>query len=74
MPLIFSGIAILIYSHPSSLVTTQVGHAIARHSAEMITKNLWFAVLQLIILQFVFMPDIISTMSNLLLRLPFSRK
>lgn len=62
------------FSLPSKLVSKQVGHAIARHAAEMITKNLWFAVLQLIMLQFVFMPDIINAMSNLLLRLPFSRK
>lgn len=45
----------------------------ARHAAEGITKNLWFAILQLILYQFV-MPDVVNTMSTLFLRLPFSRK
>ncbi|KAL6911451.1 hypothetical protein ACP4OV_000256 [Aristida adscensionis] len=52
----------------------EVGHAIARHSAEQITKNMWFGILQIIILQFIYMPDLINTMSTLLLRLPFSRR
>ncbi|KAG5558458.1 hypothetical protein RHGRI_008406 [Rhododendron griersonianum] len=51
----------------------EVGHAVARHSAEGITKNLWFAILQLILYQFV-MPDLVNTMSTLFLRLPFSRR
>ncbi|KAK7245167.1 hypothetical protein RIF29_40002 [Crotalaria pallida] len=50
-----------------------VGHAVARHSAEGITKNLWFAILQLVLYQFV-TPDIVNTMSALFLRLPFSRR
>ena len=45
----------------------------ARHSAEGMTKNLWFAILQLILYQFV-MPDIVNTMSALFLKLPFSRR
>lgn len=45
----------------------------ARHAAEGITKNLGFAVLQIILYQFV-MPDIVNTMSTLFLRLPFSRR
>ena len=45
----------------------------ARHAAEGITKNLWFAILQLILYQFI-MPDIVNTMSVLFLRLPFSRR
>ena len=45
----------------------------ARHAAEGITKNLWFAILQLILYQFV-TPDIVNTMSTLFLRLPFSRR
>ncbi|URE12637.1 Peptidase family M48 [Musa troglodytarum] len=57
----------------ATVIGHEVAHAIARHSAEMITKNLWFATLQLILLQFFAMPDLISAMSNLLLRLPFSR-
>ncbi|URE12650.1 Peptidase family M48 [Musa troglodytarum] len=58
----------------ATVIGHEVAHAIARHSAEMITKNLWFATLQLILLQFFAMPDLISAMSNLLLRLPFSRR
>nr|CAD1826732.1 unnamed protein product [Ananas comosus var. bracteatus] len=58
----------------ATVIGHEVGHAIARHSAEMITKNLWFAILQLILLQFIFMPDVINAMSTLLLRLPFSRR
>ncbi|CAN6253371.1 unnamed protein product [Urochloa humidicola] len=52
----------------------EVGHAIARHAAEQITKNMWVAILQLVVLQFIYMPDLINTMSTLLLRLPFSRR
>ncbi|KAJ6826969.1 putative mitochondrial metalloendopeptidase OMA1 [Iris pallida] len=56
------------------IIGHEVGHAVARHAAEGITKNLWLALLQLIVLQFFFMPDLISAMSNLLLKLPFSRR
>ncbi|KAG8072288.1 hypothetical protein GUJ93_ZPchr0006g45484 [Zizania palustris] len=52
----------------------EVGHAIARHSAEKVTQNMWFAILQIVILQFIYMPDVINAMSTLLLKLPFSRK
>ncbi|CAL9182397.1 unnamed protein product [Musa hybrid cultivar] len=58
----------------ATVIGHEVAHAIARHSAEMITKNLWFAILQLILLQFFAMPDLVNAMSNLLLRLPFSRR
>ncbi|KAG0489171.1 hypothetical protein HPP92_007982 [Vanilla planifolia] len=58
----------------ATVIGHEVGHAIARHAAEGITKNLWFGILQLILLQFFGMPDLINTMSNLLLRLPFSRR
>ncbi|CAL5404911.1 unnamed protein product [Camellia sinensis] len=50
-----------------------VGHAVARHIAEGITKNLWFVMLQLILFQFI-MPDLVYTMSTLFLKLPFSRR
>lgn len=52
----------------------EVGHAIARHAAEKITKSMWVAILQLVILQFIYMPDVINAMSNLLFNLPFSRR
>ncbi|KAK9665604.1 hypothetical protein RND81_14G122800 [Saponaria officinalis] len=57
----------------ATIIGHEIGHAIARHSAEQITKNMWFAVLQLVLYQFV-TPDLVNAMSNLLLRLPFSRK
>ncbi|KAL6581435.1 hypothetical protein OROMI_007358 [Orobanche minor] len=57
----------------ATIIGHEVGHVVARHSAEQISKNLWLAILQLILYQF-FMPDIVNTMSNLLLRLPFSRR
>nr|KYP61822.1 hypothetical protein KK1_016333 [Cajanus cajan] len=57
----------------ATIIGHEVGHAVARHSAEGITKNLWFAILQLILYQFV-TPDIVNTMSSLFLHLPFSRR
>ncbi|PON69990.1 Peptidase M [Parasponia andersonii] len=56
----------------ATIIGHEVAHAVARHAAEGMTKNLWFAILQLILYQFV-MPDIVNTMSTLFLRLPFSR-
>ncbi|KAH6828202.1 Peptidase family M48 family protein [Perilla frutescens var. hirtella] len=57
----------------ATIIGHEVSHAVARHSAEQISKNLWLAILQLILYQF-FMPDVVNTMSNLFLRLPFSRR
>ncbi|GMH28159.1 hypothetical protein Nepgr_030002 [Nepenthes gracilis] len=57
----------------ATIIGHEVGHAVARHSAEQITKNMWFAIIQLILYQFI-MPDLANAMSTLLLRLPFSRK
>ncbi|XP_052206782.1 uncharacterized protein LOC127811109 [Diospyros lotus] len=57
----------------ATIIGHEVGHAVARHAAEGITKNLWFAILQLILYQFV-MPDVANAMSALFLRLPFSRR
>lgn len=57
----------------ATIIGHEVGHAIARHAAEGITKNLWFAILQIILYQFV-MPDLANAMSTFLLKLPFSRK
>ncbi|GAA0156286.1 metalloprotease [Lithospermum erythrorhizon] len=57
----------------ATIVGHEVAHAVARHSAEGITKNLWFAIVQLVLYQFV-MPDLVNTISSLFLRLPFSRR
>ncbi|KAL5081063.1 hypothetical protein RYX36_009484 [Vicia faba] len=57
----------------ATIIGHEVGHAVARHSAEGMTKNLWFFILQLVLYQFV-TPDIVNTMSSLFLRLPFSRR
>ncbi|KAL8050959.1 hypothetical protein ABFX02_06G114500 [Erythranthe guttata] len=57
----------------ATVIAHEVGHAVARHSAEQVSKNLWLTILQLILYQF-FMPDVVNTMSHLLLRLPFSRR
>ncbi|ONI25151.1 hypothetical protein PRUPE_2G284400 [Prunus persica] len=57
----------------ATIIGHEVGHAVARHSAGGITKNLWFAIMQLIRYKFV-MPDVVNAMSNLFLRLPFSRR
>ncbi|RYR05798.1 hypothetical protein Ahy_B06g085609 [Arachis hypogaea] len=47
----------------------EVGHALARHTAEYMTKRLWFAILQFILYRFV-TPEIVTIMSSLFLRLP----
>ncbi|CAK9169008.1 unnamed protein product [Ilex paraguariensis] len=57
----------------ATVLEHEVGHAVARHAAEKLTKNLWFVILQLVLYQFV-MPDIVNIMSILFLRLPFSRR
>ncbi|KAK4794726.1 hypothetical protein SAY86_012720 [Trapa natans] len=57
----------------ATIIGHEVGHAVARHVPETITKNMWFAIMQLILYQFI-MPDLVNTMSTLLLRLPFSRR
>lgn len=57
----------------ATILGHEVAHAVGRHSAEGMTKNLWFAILQLVLYQFI-MPDIVNTMSTLFLRLPFSRR
>ncbi|XP_038877447.1 mitochondrial metalloendopeptidase OMA1 [Benincasa hispida] len=57
----------------ATIIGHEIGHAVARHVAEGVTKNLGFSILQLILYQFV-MPDIVNAMSTLFLRLPFSRR
>ncbi|KAH7839690.1 hypothetical protein Vadar_007386 [Vaccinium darrowii] len=57
----------------ATILGHEVGHVVARHAAEQITKNLWLVILQLILFQFL-MPDLVYAMSTVLLRLPFSRR
>ncbi|KAM5557176.1 mitochondrial metalloendopeptidase OMA1-like [Rosa sericea] len=57
----------------ATIIGHEVGHAVARHSAEGITKNLWVAILQLLLYQLI-SPDFVNPLSNLFLRLPFSRR
>ncbi|XVF09726.1 hypothetical protein REPUB_Repub07fG0120200 [Reevesia pubescens] len=58
----------------ATIIGHEVAHAVARHIAETITKNFWFAILQLVLIQFIMMPDLVNAMSTLLLKLPFSRR
>ncbi|XP_051129579.1 uncharacterized protein LOC127250370 [Andrographis paniculata] len=57
----------------ATVIGHEVAHAVARHTAEQISKNLWWTILQVFLYQF-FMPDVVNTLSNLFLRLPFSRR
>ncbi|GJR78738.1 mitochondrial metalloendopeptidase OMA1-like protein isoform X1 [Tanacetum coccineum] len=50
-----------------------VAHAVARHTAEHITKKLWFLITQLILYQYLEARDAVA-ISDLLLELPFSRR
>lgn len=74
--MVFTG---LLKAFPSdaeiaTVISHEVGHCVARHVAEGLTNNLWFTIIQLIVLQFIGMPDVVNIMSTLLLRLPFSRR
>ncbi|KAL1315244.1 hypothetical protein AAHE18_16G243900 [Arachis hypogaea] len=53
----------------ATIIGHEVGHALARHTAEYMTKRLWFAILQFILYRFV-TPEIVTIMSSLFLRLP----
>ncbi|MED6148166.1 hypothetical protein PIB30_050581 [Stylosanthes scabra] len=57
----------------ATIIGHEVGHAVARHIAEGMTKNLWFAILKLILYQCATHVTV-NTMSSLFLRLPFSRR
>ncbi|KAI3982535.1 hypothetical protein MKX01_031274 [Papaver californicum] len=58
----------------ATVISHEVGHVVARHGAEQISNNMWFTILQIILMQFVGMPDLVNLTSQLLLRLPFSRR
>ncbi|XP_020981038.2 uncharacterized protein LOC107495268 [Arachis duranensis] len=56
----------------ATIIGHEVGHALARHTAEYVTKKLWFAILQFILFRFV-TPEIVTIMSFLFLKLPLYR-
>ncbi|MCL7023407.1 hypothetical protein MKW94_007716 [Papaver nudicaule] len=58
----------------ATIISHEVGHVVARHGAEQISNNMWFTILQIILLQFVGMPDLVILTSQLFLKLPFSRR
>ncbi|KAF8659724.1 hypothetical protein HU200_058183 [Digitaria exilis] len=59
----------------ATILGHEVGHAVARHVAESLTTHLWHIVLQVVILQFIHIPDkMLDAMSKYLLELPFSRR
>ncbi|KAJ8633664.1 hypothetical protein MRB53_027000 [Persea americana] len=58
----------------ATIIGHEVGHVIAWHAAERITKNMWFAILHLVLLQFIYMPTVVHAMFQLLLKLPLSRR
>lgn len=47
---------------------------VARHVAEKLTQGVWLGFLQLLVLSVIYIPGLISSTSDLLLRLPFSRR
>jgi hypothetical protein len=47
---------------------------VARHVAEKLTQGIWLGFVQLIVLSFIFVPGLVASTSDLLLRLPFSRR
>lgn len=67
-------ISALLHSDTAVLLGVQVGHAVARHSAEALTHNLFIVALQLIVLSVFYVPGLVNSVSELLLRLPFSRR
>ncbi|KAI4983221.1 hypothetical protein ZWY2020_023713 [Hordeum vulgare] len=52
----------------------EVGHAVARHTAEELTKNMWIMMLAVFLEIFIDAPKLIDKLTEYLLRLPFSRK
>ncbi|XP_026409810.1 uncharacterized protein LOC113304904 [Papaver somniferum] len=58
----------------ATVISHEVGHVVARHGAEQISNNMWLTIFQIILLQFIGMPDLVNLTSQLFLRLPFSRR
>eukprot|EP00249_Psilotum_nudum_P016935 c26065_g1_i1 orf=380-1789(+) len=51
----------------------EIAHIVARHSVEQLARNFGLTLVELIILMFFYAPDLILTLSTLLLKNPFSR-
>lgn len=51
----------------------EVGHVVARHAMERMTTGLALVALQLIVMQFVNMPQLVGTVTDLVFNKPFSR-
>ncbi|RYR05778.1 hypothetical protein Ahy_B06g085589 isoform B [Arachis hypogaea] len=63
------------FKSDAEIATIIVGHAVASHIAEGLTKTLWFAILHLILFQFASRDMVIvNTMASVFLRLTFSRQ
>ncbi|XP_071732679.1 mitochondrial metalloendopeptidase OMA1-like [Rutidosis leptorrhynchoides] len=58
----------------ATIIGHEVAHAVARHSAEQFTKNIWFTIGKIILLQYFETDRYINIISKLLLDLPFSRR
>ncbi|KAL2635875.1 hypothetical protein R1flu_007354 [Riccia fluitans] len=52
----------------------EIGHAVARHSAESLTHNLFLMTAQMAVLSVLYVPSLVNSVSEFLLRLPHSRK
>jgi hypothetical protein len=61
-------------SEIATVLAHEVGHVVARHVAEKLTQGVWLGFLQLLVLSFFYMPNLVNNTSNLLLTLPFSRR
>ncbi|BBN20157.1 metalloendopeptidase OMA1, mitochondrial [Marchantia polymorpha subsp. ruderalis] len=58
----------------STVLAHEVGHAVARHSAESLTHNIFLVAFQLAVLSVLYVPSLVNSVSELLLRLPNSRR
>ncbi|RZC57645.1 hypothetical protein C5167_004951 [Papaver somniferum] len=58
----------------ATIISHEVGHVVARHGAEQMSNNMWFTILQIGLMQFVGMPDLVNMTSQFFLKLPFSRR
>ncbi|KAI3838185.1 hypothetical protein MKW92_037046 [Papaver armeniacum] len=67
-------IATIFFDMRYSFFLFFVGHVVARHGAEQMSNNMWFKILQIVLMQFVGMPDLVNMTSQFFLKLPFTRR